>query len=297
VTVVIVGFVGLGLMGTGMARNLLRAGHDVVVWNRSPDPVQGLVADGARAVDNPAALGRCSVVAMCLPNGAVVESVLFGDDGVLSDPMSTAVTVIDHSTIAAADARRLADRCDVSGHAFLDAPVSGGPQGAEAGTLAVMVGGDPKALDEVRPLLSAYSSSIVHMGGPGAGQTAKLVNQICIALTVQGLGEGFRIGLANGLDPDALYQVLRTATADSVMLRTRVPVAGLQTGMPASNGWAPGFSAAFMLKDLDFALAAAADSGVELPGVRHVRDSLATLVDGGGGDLDWTRIAVAEDLS
>lgn len=284
-------------MGAGMARNLLRAGHDVVVWNRSPAPAQELVAEGARWADTPAALGDCPVVAMCLPNGAVVESVLFGDDGVLSASTAGPVTIIDHSTIAAADARAIAQRCAEAGHNFLDAPVSGGPQGAEAGTLAVMVGGEHAALEQVRPVLSAYSSSIVHMGAPGAGQTAKLVNQICIALTVQGLGEGFRLGLAHGLDPDALYQLLRTATADSVMLRTRVPVAGLQAGMPASSEWAPGFSAEFMLKDLDFALAAATESGVETPGVRHVRDALASLVDAGGGKLDWTRIAAADDLS
>ena len=283
-----VGYAGLGLMGAPMARNLLRAGHEVTVWNRSPGHTEDLGAAGATVAGTPAEVGaRAEVVAMCLPNGSVVEDVLFRADGVLAG-LAPGGVVADHTTIAPRDAVRLAARCADAGYVFLDAPVSGGPHGAAAGELATMVGGDDGAFARALPVLDAYSAKVVHVGGSGSGQIAKLANQICIACTELGVAEAFALTGRHGLDPAVVFEVLTAATADSTMLRTRAPVPGLQPGMPASTAWAPGFSTDFMAKDLDFALADADAEGVPVAGTRLVRDLLARSQSDGGGALDWT---------
>ena len=317
-----VGYAGLGLMGAPMARNLLRAGHEVTVWNRSPGHTEDLGAAGATVAGTPAEVGaRAEVVAMCLPNGSVVEDVLFRADGVLAG-LAPGGVVAAPTTIApraalrraprgagarvglrgappgggaahpppsppGAAVRRAAGGAD-AGYVFLDAPVSGGPHGAAAGELATMVGGDDGAFARALPVLDAYSAKVVHVGGSGSGQIAKLANQICIACTELGVAEAFALTGRHGLDPAVVFEVLTAATADSTMLRTRAPVPGLQPGMPASTAWAPGFRTDFMAKDLDFALADADAEGVPVAGTRLVRDLLARSQSDGGGALDWT---------
>ena len=286
-----IGYAGLGLMGAPMARHLIDGGHEVTVWNHTAAAAEPLVAVGATAAATPGALAeRSDVVACCLPNGAVVGELLEGDDGVFAGWARAGIAgiVVDHSTIDSGDAEDLAARCAARGHTFLDAPVSGGPAGAAAGTLAVMVGGDTEALERVRPALDSYAGKVVHLGGPGRGQVAKLANQICIGLTVLGLSEAFALTQAYGLDPQLVAEVLAGATASSVMLDTRAPVPGLQPGMPASEGWAPGFAADFMAKDLDFVLAAASARGVPVVGTELVRELLARAQAAGQGDRDWT---------
>lgn len=286
-----VGYAGLGLMGEPMARHLVQGGHDVTVWNRTAAATEPLVAAGARAAATPAELAAAAdVVATCLPDGAVVRDLLAGDRGVFAGwaAAGTSGVVLDHSTIDPADAEALAALAAEHGHVFLDAPVSGGPGGAAAGALAVMVGGDADALERVRPVLDCYAATIVHIGGPGRGQIAKLANQICIGLTMLGLGEAFALTQAYGLDPATVAAVLEGATANSVMLQTRAPVPGLQAGMPASQDWAPGFATDFMAKDLDFALRAAGPRDVPVRGTELVRELLARAQAAGQGGLDWT---------
>lgn len=287
-----IGYLGMGLMGAPMAHHLIEAGHSVTVWNRTPSACAPLVAAGARGADTVAEVAASSpVIACCLPNGAVVEDVLTRDDGVFAgwrEGGHGAGILIDHSTIDPADAHHLAARCAEEGHAFLDAPVSGGPAGAAAGNLAVMLGGDEAAVAAATPVIEAYAATIVHLGAPGSGQVAKLANQICIAANVLGLIEAFRLTDAYGLDPTLVAQVLEGATANSTMLQTRAPVPGLQPAMPASNDWAPGFAADFMAKDLDFALRAAAAKNTPITATALVRDVLARVQAAGSGSRDWT---------
>ncbi len=287
-----IGYLGMGLMGAPMARHLIDAGHDVTVWNRTPAAGDPLVAAGARRGDTVAAVADASpIVACCLPNGAVVEDVLTRADGVFAGWRGAGTAggiVIDHSTIDPADAERLAALCQEHGHTFLDAPVSGGPAGAAAGNLAVMLGGADDAVATATEVMGAYAATIVHFGAAGTGQVAKLANQICIAATVLGLGEAFRLTDSYGLDPALVAEALTAATASSMMLQTRAPVPGLQPAMPASNDWAPGFAADFMAKDLDFALRAAAAQNVPSASTELVRDLLAQVQAAGQGDRDWT---------
>lgn len=275
-------------MGSPMAANLLRAGFDLTVFNKTPESVEKLRSAGAKVAADPAELGRnCEVICTSLPNGQIVESVLLGKDGVLTHARPGTI-VIDHSTVSPADARRIAARCQAIGCLFLDAPVSGGPEGARAGELAVFLGGDELAADRAKPVLAAYSKTVVYMGKTGSGQVAKLANQITIAATVLGISEAFRYTQARGIDSAKLRAVLEGATADSAMLRTRVPVAGLQPHAPASNGWRPGFTTDFMAKDLDFALADAAEIDLELTSTNLVRRILSLVQSDGRGGDDWT---------
>lgn len=282
-----VGFAGLGLMGRPMALNILRAGFDLTVWNRDQSAAADLRSAGAAVAVNPADLGHCDVVCTSLPNGEVVESVLFGDEGVMGKAQLETL-IIDFSTITASDARDLWSTCSKLGSGFVDAPVSGGPEGAKKGTLAIFVGGQDADVRRARPILEACGGAFAHMGGPGTGQVAKLANQIIIATTVLGLSEAFAYAQAEGVDAAQLHEILQAATADSAMLRTRVPVPGLQGEMPASNDWRPGFSAEFMAKDLGFALAGAAGVGVNVPGTALVFDLLQRVRDAGDGGCDWT---------
>lgn len=285
-----VGFLGLGLMGGSMAANLVRAGHDVTVWNRSSGPTEPLARLGARVAGTPGEVGgRSDFVCVCLPNGAVVREVLFGSGGALSaeaDPAGK--IVIDNSTISPSDARALAGDCGEVGAAFLDAPVSGGPEGAAAGTLAVFVGGDRSAFTQAEPVISAFATTIVHLGDSGSGQVAKLANQIVIAANVLGISEAFRYASERAVPLDRLLEALLGATANSKMLQTRVPVTGLQPDMPASRDWQPGFRADFMAKDLDFALDDAAGVGLELRTAELVRELLRLVGADGRADRDWT---------
>lgn len=283
-----VGLIGLGIMGSRMARNLLRAGHDVTVWNLTPGPAEELRGEGASVAASPAELGAaCDYIATSLPIGAIVEEVLFGEAGAMSAARPGTIA-IDHSTISPADARGLATRCESVSCEFLDAPVGGGDEGAEAGTLAVFVGGSDTAFDSAVPVIDAYAASIVHLGGPGSGQVAKLANQVCCAANLLGISEAFAYATDRGVDAAKLYEVLVAAGADSKMLRSRVPVAGLQPQMPASNDWKPGFTADFMVKDLDLAVDDCAGTGVEMRSAELVLQLLARAQEDGHGGDDWT---------
>lgn len=283
-----VGFIGLGIMGSRMAGNLVAAGHDVTVWNHTPGPVEALRSQGASVAASPAELGAgCDYVTTSLPNGAVVEEVLFGENGAMTAARPGTIA-IDHSTISPSDARHLADRCESISCEFVDAPVGGGPEGAEAGTLAVFIGGRDSAVAAARPVIAAYAATIVHLGPPGSGQVAKLANQICCAANQLGLSEAFAYATAEGIDPAKLYEILAAAGADSRMLRSRVPVPGIQPQMPASNKWKPGFTADFMVKDLKLAVADSVGVGVTLRTAELVLKLLAGAQQDGHGKDDWT---------
>lgn len=253
-----IGFCGLGRMGAPMVRRLLQAGHQVSVWNRSPEPARQLAAEGARFCDTPQALGEtCSWVALCLFDAAAVESVVFGPHG-LARAASLAV-LIDHSSIAPDRTRTFAERLRLAnGAVWLDAPVSGGTGGAAAGTLAIMTGGPADVCAQVAPLLQAYAQRVTHMGPVGAGQVAKLCNQTIVATTIAAIAEAVALARDAGVDAARLPQALAGGWADSTLLQMFVP--RMTQAAPA-----PQASLDTMLKDLDTVAALAQAQGTPVP--------------------------------
>ncbi|HSQ36882.1 MAG TPA: NAD(P)-dependent oxidoreductase [Acidimicrobiia bacterium] len=253
-----VGFIGLGIMGSGMARNLLANGHALCVWNRSPERLAPILGAGATAADSPADLARRSdLVMICVSDTPDVEQVALGPGGVL-DGLSPGSLVVDHSSISPRATRRLAEAAAAKGAHWLDAPVSGGSEGAARGTLSIMVGGDPAQVERARPYLEAYGTAITHVGPSGAGQIAKIVNQILVVVTQQGVGEALLLAQAGGLGLNTAIDAVKGGAAGSWMLANRGP-------QMARRDWRPGFTIDLQQKDLRLALEAADELGVPLP--------------------------------
>jgi 3-hydroxyisobutyrate dehydrogenase len=250
-----VGFVGLGIMGSGMARNLLAAGHELVVWNRTRERMRPLADAGAETATSPADLAsQVDVVFVCVSDTPDVEEVLLGADGVVHGA-SEGTLVVDTSTISPEVTRRIADRLAESGIRMIDAPVSGGSEGAEQGTLSVMVGGDDHDVERARPYLETVSSRMTHVGGHGAGQAAKLCNQILVVTTMLGVSEAFVFAAAQGLDLQRVWEAVRGGAAGSWMLENRGP-------QVLARDWRPGFTIDLQQKDLRLVLQAADDASV-----------------------------------
>jgi 3-hydroxyisobutyrate dehydrogenase-like beta-hydroxyacid dehydrogenase len=253
-----VGFVGLGTMGHGMAANLLMAGNSLTVWNRTPEKAVDLVCDVAA---DPVELGKKSdIVFVCVSDTPDVEEVVFGEKGVIHG-LEHGALVVDHSTISPVATKQLAARATESGVAWLDAPVSGGAEGAQNGTLAVMVGGPAEALDRARPYVEAYSKTITHIGEePGSGQMAKAVNQVLVVLNELAASEALLLAQGAGLDLHTTLAAVEGGAAGSWMLSNRGP-------QMISRDWRPGFTIDLQQKDLRIVLDAADELGVPLPGV------------------------------
>ncbi|HUU61401.1 MAG TPA: NAD(P)-dependent oxidoreductase [Acidimicrobiia bacterium] len=253
-----IGFIGLGIMGSGMARNLLAKGHALSVWNRSPERLAPILEAGATAAESPAALAAGSdLVMICVSDTPDVEQVALGPGGVLGG-LSPGSLVVDHSSISPRATRRLAEAAAAEGAHWLDAPVSGGSEGAARGTLSIMVGGDPGQLERALPYLEAYGTTITHVGPSGAGQIAKIVNQILVVVTQQGVGEALLLAQAGGLDLGRAIDAVKGGAAGSWMLANRGP-------QMARRDWRPGFTIDLQQKDLRLALEAADELGVPLP--------------------------------
>ena len=281
-----VGVIGLGIMGAPMARNLLRAGHEVVVRGRSRGRIEPLIALGAREAASPAAVARAvEVVVTSLPDGPDVEQVVTGREGVLAGA-SAGLLVIDTSTIAPDVARALAERAAASGVDFLDAPVSGGQQGAIDGTLSIMVGGAADAVTRARPVLDAIGRKVTYMGGPGKGQMTKLVNQVVGVTTLAAVAEGLLLAARAGLDPTAVIEAVGSGAAASWQLSNLGP--RMQKG-----DFAPGFMVRLQQKDLRLALAAASSLDVPLPATAVVHQLLAMVEARGGGSLGTQALITA----
>ena len=281
-----VGVIGLGIMGAPMARNLLRAGHAVTVHSRTRARVDALVADGAAAANSPAAVvAAVEAVVTMLPDTPDVEAVLAGPSGVLA-AARPGLLAIDMSTIAPEAARALAARAVSAGVTLLDAPVSGGEQGAIAGTLSIMVGGDGAAVARAQPIFAALGRQVTYMGGPGQGQMAKLVNQVVGATTLAAVAEGVALATRAGLDPAAVLQALGGGAANSWMLANLGP-------RMQRRDFAPGFMVRLQQKDLRLALAAAKALGLDLPVVTVVHELLAAVEAHGGGALGTQAIVTS----
>ncbi|WP_116140308.1 NAD(P)-dependent oxidoreductase [Trinickia diaoshuihuensis] len=280
-----IGFCGPGLMGAPMIRHLLRAGHTVWVWNRTREKARALVADGAQVVDAPHDLRRhAQSVFLCVSDTRAVEEVVFGPGGLLGDDPAGASAgrvrwIVDHSSISPVATRQYAACVARYGIGWIDAPVSGGVPGAEAGTLAVMAGGEAADIAQLEPVIGAYAARVTHMGEAGAGQMTKLCNQAIVCATVAGIAEAVGLAQAAGIDASRLPQALAGGWADSVLLRTFVP-------RMTESGHAPLGSLRTFQKDIDTVADAARSTGAVVPVVGTVQQLLRLGAAMGLADAD-----------
>jgi len=278
-----VGFIGLGVMGAAMARNLVRAGVPVVVHNRSQGAVEELEAEGAAAAASPREVAeRCTLTITMLPDSPEVAAVVEGGAGVLAGAADGHL-LIDMSTISPIVARRLAQQAQERGVAMLDAPVSGGDVGAREATLSIMVGGDEAAFTRARPVLQILGKTVVRVGASGAGQVVKACNQVVVALTIEALSEALVLGSKAGVDPEAILSVLSGGLAGSRVLEMR-------GGGMVAHRFTPGFRAELHHKDLGIALDTARAMGVSLPVTALVDQMLASLRQNGHGASDHSAL-------
>ena len=280
------GFIGLGLMGRPMAKNLLNAGHPLVVHSRSPAPVDDLVAAGALRASSPAEVARRATrIFTMVPDSPDVELVLEGPDGVFG-AMQPGTILIDTSTIAPGTARRLAERATSLGATMLDAPVSGGDIGAIGGTLSIMVGGDQAAFDAVRPLLDVVGNPerVVRIGGSGAGQLCKVCNQMVIGGTLAAVAEALILARKTGVDPGKVREALLGGFAASRVLE-------LHGERILTGNYTPGFRAALYAKDFRIATATLAEHDVPAPVSTVVHQLVEALIAAGRGEDDCSALA------
>lgn len=280
-----VGFVGLGAMGGPMARHLSTAGHHVTVYNRSGEKADAWVAanGGTRALTPKAVAAASDVVFICVGNDNDVRSIALGDDGVLAG-MRTGTVLVDHTTASATLARELSSACADIGVGFVDAPVSGGQAGAENGVLTVMCGCDDTAVYErVEPVIAAYARMCKRLGDAGAGQLAKMVNQICIAGVVQGLSEGLNFAMRAGLNPEEVVDVISKGAAQSWQMENRA-----KTMVRGEFDF--GFAVEWMRKDLAICIDEATRNGSRLPMTELVDSFYAQVVSLGGRRWDTSSL-------
>ncbi|MDH7568806.1 MAG: NAD(P)-dependent oxidoreductase [Armatimonadota bacterium] len=272
-----VGFIGLGIMGRPMARNLLAAGYPVTVWARREGPAKELEAAGASVAESPCSLARRSdVVITMVTDSPDVEAVILGPDGVL-EGAAAGLTVIDMSTIAPEAARRIGAALQARGVAFLDAPVTGGDVGARNATLSIMVGGDPAVFARCFPLFQAMGKTITHVGPVGAGQAVKLCNQVVSALNLLGVCEALVFGQKMGVDLERMLTVLGNGAASSWLLQALGPKI-------LRRDFSPGFMVKLHQKDLRLVQEAAAETHTPMLGVALVQQLYRAVEAAGGGE-------------
>jgi len=286
-----VGFIGLGIMGKPMARNLLKAGHELVVYDVAPQAVADMVASGAARGESARDVAARSEVAITMvPDGPEVEAAILGPSGALEGAAPGSV-IVDMSSISPLVAQTVGAACDAKGVGFLDAPVSGGEPKAIEGTLAIMVGGRQATFDRVLPLFQAMGSSATLTGPVGAGNVTKLANQIMVAVNIAGMGEALVLATKAGLDPEVVFNAVKGGLAGSAVLNAKAP-------MVISRNFKPGFRVRLHQKDLRNALLAAEAMKVPLPFTSLAQQVLVALMNAGREDLDHSAIAsFIEDLA
>jgi len=287
-----IGFVGLGNMGGPMAANLVKAGHRVTGYDLNYAALAALTAAGGRTAANAAeAVHGADVIITMLPAGEQVRDVWLHQGGLIEAAVAEGKPLlIDCSTIDVASARAVAQAAEAAGLEMLDAPVSGGTVGAAAGTLTFMVGGSDAAFARAQTVLRGMGKTIVQAGGPGAGQAAKICNNMMLAITMIGVSEGFLLGEKLGLDRAKLWAITSAATAQSWALSNYCPAPGPVPGAPSNRDYAPGFMAALMLKDVKLSQAAAEATGSPTPLGAHAAALYQKLVDAGDGARDFSVI-------
>ncbi len=294
-----IAFIGLGNMGAPMAENLLKAGYVLSVYDLSADATERLQQAGARVADSPKdAASNAQVVISMLPAGKHVHSVYLGDDGSngLLAELSKGTLVIDSSTIAAADARLVAEAAEKLGIDFLDAPVSGGTGGAIAGSLTFIVGGSDKAFTQAEPILAVMGKNIFHAGEHGAGQVAKICNNMLLGILMAGTAEAINLGVKNGLDPKVLSDIMLQSSGRNWTLEVYNPYPQVMENVPSSNGYQGGFMTKLMQKDLNLAMQTAEDTHVNTPmGAKATELYAEHTIE--NGDRDFSSIMARHDSS
>ena len=283
-----IGFIGVGTMGSPVVGHLLDRGYPVTVFARRPDAAAPLVARGAHSAGSPRAVAAASDVVFTMVTGTSdVEQVVFGPDGV-AEGLRPGGLLIDMSTIAPEATRAFAVRLAAQGVALLDAPVSGGPEGARKGTLSIMAGGAEQALDRARPILAAFSTSVFHMGPSGAGQVTKACHQLLLLITAEGVAESLSLAAKAGVDPGKVREVMLTAMASSRVLDRF-------GALMAARTFAPGIPARIYKKDLQIVRDLADAVGAALPAGDVVRANVRKVLDAGRGDEDLSVLITTLD--
>ncbi len=285
-----IGFIGLGNMGGPMALNLVKAGHKLTVFDLSKDAVAKLVEAGASAASTAADVVKgAEFVVTMLPAGAHVKSVYLGEDGLLA-AAGKGTLFIDSSTIDVPSAREVIAAAEEAGMLMVDAPVSGGVGGAEAGTLTFMVGGEASAFEKAKPVLDVMGKNIFHAGQAGNGQVAKVCNNMILGISMIGVCEAFNLGEKLGLDAQTLFDISSTASGQCWSMTSYCPVPGPVPAAPSNRNYQPGFSAGMMLKDLRLAQEAATGVRAATP-LGGAAEQLYTLMEAAGADsLDFSGI-------
>jgi 2-hydroxy-3-oxopropionate reductase len=285
-----VGFIGLGIMGKPMVRNLVKAGYEVVVHNRSRSAVEELAGESDKVIAGNSAAditGQVDIVITMLPDSPDVRDVVFGDSGIQS-AVRAGQLLIDMSTIAPVTAIEVSEAMTAAGASALDAPVSGGDKGAIAGTLSIMVGGSEADLARAMPIFEAMGKTIVHIGGPGAGQIAKACNQVVVAINYAAVSEALVLAQRSGVDPAKVAQVLGGGLAASRVLEMRGPTM-------IDRSFTPGFRVDLHRKDLGIALASGRSTGTPLPVTALVSQLYDAVSSSGGGQLDHSALITVLD--
>ena len=286
-----IGFVGLGIMGRPMVKNLIKAGYSVIVYDIVKAAVEEMVSEGAAQASSAAEAARgVNTVITMVPDSADSEAAIMGAGGVL-EGVASGSTIIDMSSIAPGMSQRIGSACENAGVNFLDAPVSGGEPKAIDGTLAIMVGGKRETFDKYVEIFEVLGGSVVLCGGYGAGNTTKLANQIIVAANIEAVGEALVLAKKAGLDPNVVYQAIRGGLAGSTVMDAKAP-------MMIDGDFKPGFRIKLHQKDLHNALLTGKELGVPLPVTSLVQQMIGSLMNDGKGDLDHSAIAnFIEDMA
>ena len=286
-----VGFIGLGIMGRGMARNLIKGGFEVHVWNRNHERARELAAEGAVFAEYPLALVEaCDIILVCVSDTAAVHDVILGEHGLIHG-IRKGTLIVDHSTISPRATREIAAALAAEGAHLLDAPVSGGSEGAARGTLSIMVGGEAAQVERAMPAFEAMGKTIVHIGPVGSGQMAKLANQILVVGNALAMSEALLFAQAGGLDLEKTLDAIKGGAAGSWMLSNRGP-------QILARDWRPGFTIDLQQKDVRLALEAADELGVPAFATSTVFHLYRVLqADGLGGEGNHALVKALEKMS
>ena len=283
-----IAFIGLGNMGGGMAANLVKAGHEVHAFDLSPEALARAKDNGCHTYTSvqEAVQGAEAVVSM-LPNGKIVDSVFTAD---VIGHAPTSALLLDCSTIDVATARKVAKAASAAGYEMVDAPVSGGIAAANGGTLTFMVGGSAEAFAKAEPILSAMGKAVIHAGASGAGQAAKICNNMILGATMIATCEAFALAEKLGLDLQTFFDISSKASGQSWSMTSYCPVPGVGPASPADNGYQGGFAAALMLKDLKLAMEAARSAGSQVPMGQRAEELYEAFNAAGNGGMDFSAI-------
>lgn len=278
-----VGFVGLGIMGKPMAKNIMKAGYDLTVYTRNPKSIEELVNVGAKAAESNEDLAKkTDVIITMLPNSPEVDEVIFGDSGMI-DGLSEGKTIIDMSSINPVESQRFAEQLEKIGVEFMDAPVSGGEPKAIDGSLSVMVGSKEDVFDKYKDLLETMAGSVVRVGEVGAGNTTKLANQVVVALNIAAVSEAFSLAEKSNVDPKLVYDAIRGGLAGSTVMDAK-------GSMMLERNYEPGFRIDLHIKDLQNALDTSHEIAVSMPLTANIMEMMQVLRNDGCGNEDHSAI-------